>query len=96
MRLLRQAQTEGEAILIVVPVPPVYQKEFLAPGVMRDFEKTLAAIQKGCPGANVLRLDKVPSLDNNDKYFDIVHMNSSGQTIATQELLSRLKPVVAR
>jgi hypothetical protein len=96
MRLLRQAGTEGEAILIVVPVPPVYQKEFLAPEVKRDFEKTLAAVQKGCPGVKVLRLDQVPSLENNDKYFDIVHMNSSGQALATQELLSRLKPVVAR
>jgi hypothetical protein len=96
MRLLRQAATEGEAVLIVVPVPPVYQKEFLAPEVMRDFEKTLATIQKGCPAAKVLRLDQVPSLEDNDKYFDIVHMNASGQAIATQELLSQLKPVVAR
>jgi hypothetical protein len=96
MRLLRQAGTEGDAVLIVVPVPPVYQKEFLTRDVMREFENTLAAVQKGCPKVKVLRLDQVPALDDDEKYFDLVHMNASGQTIATQELLSRLKPIVAR
>jgi hypothetical protein len=63
---------------------------------MREFENTLAAVQKGCPKVKVLRLDQVPALDDDEKYFDLVHMNASGQTIATQELLSRLKPIVAR
>jgi hypothetical protein len=91
VRLLQRAEAQGQAVLVVMPVPPLYHREFLTAAVMRDFEEALTDVQRICPQVKVIRLDQLPSLNNNDLFSDTVHLNMYGQQIATDALVNRLK-----
>lgn len=90
-RLTQQARHQGQVLLIVMPLPPVYKKEFLPESVMREFENALADVMSHCPEAQIIRIDRLPKLNNDDLYSDQFHMNMYGQQIATEAVLSRLK-----
>jgi hypothetical protein len=77
--------------MIVMPVSPIYQKEFLTPQVMQDFEDALADLQHRSPKTKLVRLDHLPDLDDDATFSDLVHLNMYGQRIATAAFLSRLK-----
>jgi hypothetical protein len=91
VRLLQQAEKQGPAMLVVMPVPPIYHREFLGPAVIREFEDTLADVQRLCPAAKLVRLDRVAALDNNELFYDPVHLNMYGQQIATESFMGQLK-----
>ena len=91
VRLLQRAETQGQAVLVVMPVPPLYHHEFLTSAVMREFEEALADVQQLCPQVKVIRLDQLPGLNKNDLFYDTVHLNMFGQQIATDALVSHLK-----
>ena len=91
IRLLQQAEKQGELIVVVLPVSPLYQNAFLPPPVMHEFEEALTAMQARFPRAEMIFLDQLPDLNNNDYYSDFVHLNMYGQQIATKALLERLK-----
>lgn len=95
-RMLRYAEEKGRAIVIVLPVSPVYAKEFLTPKTADAFEASLAQAQHGAPGAQWIRLDRLPTLQSNDNYWDLVHMNPNGQQMATDVLLARLKQIASQ
>jgi hypothetical protein len=90
IQMLQRAESHGKGILIVLPVSPYYHEAFLTPDVLRDFESTLTDVRRACPQTRVIRLDSLPSLDDNDYFWDLVHMNSFGQQIATASLMAQL------
>jgi hypothetical protein len=91
LRLLRRAETQGQAVLVVMPVSPIYHREFLTPVVMQEFEAALIDVQGVCPQVKVVRLDQLPGLNQNDLFSDTVHLNMYGQQIATEALLGQVK-----
>jgi hypothetical protein len=90
-RLLRRAQTQGEVVLVVLPLPPVYRRALMPPAAVQEFERALADLQRLSQRVQVIRLDQLPALDDNEFYYDLVHINMFGQEIATETLLSRIK-----
>jgi len=91
VRMLRMAQERGRVVVIVLPVSPAYAHEFLSPDIARNFDDALTAAQRSVPAARWVRLDYLPAL-NSDRYFwDLVHMNTVGQHIATKALIDQLQ-----
>jgi hypothetical protein len=90
-RLLQQGRRQGEVVVLVLPVSPAYQGEFLDTETMRRFEAALADHQRSIPGVHWLRLDKVPELNNNSVFWDVVHMNVYGKKIATEKFLQWMR-----
>jgi len=83
-------------VVIVLPVSPLYGREFLSPEVSARFEKMVADAKRATPQARWIRLDQLPALRSNEYYSDLVHMNMYGQEIATSALLSELKRQMAK
>jgi hypothetical protein len=91
IQMLQRAELHGRAILIVLPVSRFYQEAFLPVEILQDFEHTLADVRRSCPQTQIIRLDLLPTLDENDHYWDLVHLNGLGQQIATTALLDDLQ-----
>lgn len=90
-RMLLRAQKQGSVIVVVLPISPVYAHEFLTPDVVHDFESALDEAQRIDPQAQFVRLDKLPALNTNEYFGDLVHLNSAGKRIATDAFLSWLR-----
>jgi hypothetical protein len=90
MRLLEQARRQGSVVMIVMPVSPTYQREFVGPQVSNEFEEALADLQKSNPRMLIVRLDHLHELDHDQVFSDLVHLNMYGQQIATAALLQWL------
>jgi hypothetical protein len=90
LRILNQAQQQGRVFVVVLPVSPAYQKEFLTRETARAFETSLASLQKAVPQVTWVRLDQVPELNSDDNFWDVVHMNVFGQQIATDAFLRKV------
>jgi hypothetical protein len=90
-RMLQRAQACGSNIVVVLPVAPLYQHEFVTPEVSRDFEAELASVQRAFPAAQVVRLDQVPALRSDEYFADPVHLNGAGRDVATAEFFKALK-----
>jgi Mg2+ and Co2+ transporter CorA len=95
MRMLRQAQEQGLAVAVVLPVSPAYAQEFLNPEVKREFEEVLADLQRSVPQAHWIRLDQLNELNSNEYFWDLVHINSYGQRIATEFFIKQLKKIIS-
>ena len=89
LRMLRQAQKQGRALVVVLPVSPAYEKELLAPEVRREFQEALTDIGHSMPEVYWVRIDEVKKLNSNDYFWDLVHMNVDGQNIATEVFLRK-------
>lgn len=89
-RMLQYGQRRGRVVVVVLPVSPVYVKEFLTPEVAYQFENALAVSQRNVPQAEWIRLDQLPELKSNEYFSDLVHMNTYSKKIATEELLLQL------
>jgi len=89
-RLIQKIHTQGEVTLVVLPLSPFYQKEFLNTAVRRDFDMELAAFQRSWPKVKLIRLDHFQLLQDNALFADFVHANRYGQKIATAAFLNRL------
>ena len=89
-RILQRAHAQGEVVLVVLPVAPVYQQEFLSPTVKQDFERELLDLQRLWPRSRWIRIDELPALQDNRLFGDLVHLNRDGQVIATRALLNEL------
>ncbi len=96
IRLLQQANNHGNVTLIVFPVSPIYQEEFLGPSIARNFERAIADLRTHFPTITVVRLDKLPALADNTVFRDIVHLNRDGRRIATASFLESLRPNSSR
>ncbi len=90
-RLVKEAAgREGGVIVVVLPVSPLYAKEFLTSEVLRRFEDAITATQQGAPDAQWIRLDQVAELRSDECFWDFVHLNVDGRRIATETLLKQL------
>ena len=58
LRMLHQAQQRGHTIVVVLPVSPVYAKEFLTSEVKRKFEEALTEARHNMPEAHWVRIDR--------------------------------------
>jgi hypothetical protein len=95
-RLLQQASHQGQVVLLVVPVSPIYQKEFLTPNLAQAFEETIAEVRHCCPQMKLVRLDKLAALKDNNVFTDLVHLNTYGRQVATAALLDQLEKHVSQ
>jgi hypothetical protein len=91
LRMLQRAHTQGEVIVVVLPVSPQYTSEFLTARVQTEFEAALEDARRSAPGARWVRLDRAPELHSNEYFWDLVHMNSPGQQISTNLFLAHLR-----
>ena len=96
LRMLRHGQQVGSVVVVVLPVSPAYAREFLSPEVFRRFESTLSEAQGSDPQALWLRLDRLPHLDSDEFFWDLVHLNTYGQRIATEALLRHMNTLSSR
>ena len=69
--------------MVVLPVAPLYDREFLNDEVKRNFEQRIAEVQAAFPAAQIVRLDQVPALQSDDLFTDPVHLNGAGRDVAT-------------
>jgi hypothetical protein len=90
-RMLLRAQKHGSVIVVVLPVSPTYAREFLTPKVVHDFESALDKAKRIDPKAQFVRLDKLPALNSDDNFGDLVHLNGTGKRIATDAFLNWLR-----
>ena len=95
VRLLERVERQGDAVVVVVPVSPTYRKEFLSPQIASEFDEALAQLQARDPRKPLIRLDRLPALDSDAMYYDLVHLNRFGQEIATAKLLKKLEQRVS-
>ena len=95
-RMLEQACRQGRTVVLVLPVSPAYQTEFLDAETRRQFETAVADLQRTVPGAHWLRLDRLPALNSNDLFWDVVHMNVYGKKIATENTLHWMREISAQ
>jgi hypothetical protein len=89
-RMLLRAQKQGSVIVVVLPVSPLYTHEFLTPEAVQNFENLLDEAHHIDPQAQFLRLDKLPALNSNECFGDLVHLNGTGKRIATDAFLNWL------
>ena len=90
LRLLQQARRLGAVVVLVLPVSPPFVAELLGQSDIDGFEASLAEAMRAVPGAIWVRLDQIAPLNSSDCYFDFVHLNMQGRSIATPELLKAL------
>jgi hypothetical protein len=90
-RMLLRAQKQGSVIVVVLPVSPLYAREFLTPEAVHDFESLLDEAQRIDPQAQFVRLDKLSALNSDECFGDLVHLNGAGKRIATDAFLSWLR-----
>lgn len=95
-RLLKSADIQGNVVLIVMPVSPIYRKEFINAQINSDFESQLSSLQAICSRSTLIRLDNLKELQDSAMFSDLVHLNMFGQRIATAALLERLETGVAK
>lgn len=89
-RLVKRAEDQGPIIFVVVPVSPAYQKEFLTPEVMAEFETVLTELHQLCPRARLVRVDQIPAIRDDALFSDLVHLNIYGRQIATAAFFRQL------
>jgi hypothetical protein len=92
-RMLLSAQQQGRVVVLILPVSPAYKREFVTPEVTGRFERALSEAQRQAPQASWVRLDNLAELNSNDYFWDLVHMNLSGQGIATKAFLTQANPL---
>jgi hypothetical protein len=95
-RMLKTAQEGGHVIIIVVPVAPVYAREFLTKEVKAKFESAVGDLMQRYPLAQFVRLDEVSALDSDHNFSDPVHLNVEGGQTATAVFLTVLKQQLVR
>jgi hypothetical protein len=95
-RLLQRAHRQGDVTVIVLPVSPLYVVGLLCQDDLHQFELSLADAKRSVPEARWVRLDQVQSLQSNDYFSDLVHLNMRGRRIATGQFLKTLAEVSGR
>ena len=89
-RMLLRARRQGRVIIVVLPVSSTYTNEFIDEGAAVAFEKAIQDAAAIAPGANLVRLDRVPAISDPRYFFDLVHLNSFGRSLATKSFLTEL------
>jgi hypothetical protein len=95
-RLLGNATRQGKVLVVVLPVSQPFAGEFMTEAATREFEGALAEIREACPSVSWLRLDQLPQLKSDRYFWDLVHLNVEGRSIATETLLASLKGLLSK
>jgi hypothetical protein len=88
--LTRSRQSETFDIVVILPVSPTFISRNFNREAVKAFDLALLKLQHRHPDALIIRLDNEESLQNNDLFWDLVHMNARGQASTTALLLERL------
>ena len=75
---------------------PPFVAELLSQPDIDRFEASLAEAKRAVPEATWVRLDQLAPLNSSDCFFDFVHLNMQGQSIATPEFLEALAGATGR
>ncbi len=86
-RVLLRAQQQGRVIVVVLPVSQNYADAFLDKTSIAAFEKALGDDMAAAPQATLVRLDRVPGIEDGKYFLDLAHLNSSGRRMATPVFL---------
>lgn len=92
-RMVQEALERGPVFVIVLPVSRAYREHLMAPGDIARFEASLNALGGAVPGVRWVRLDRLASLESDDLFYDLVHLNMQGRRIASGALLDTLADV---
>jgi hypothetical protein len=95
-RMLQYGKNAGAVKAIVLPVSPLYAKEFMTAELAQQFESSIAEMQRSVPGIPWARLDRLGALNSNDNFYDLAHMNPTGQQMTTNAFLNWLRDSEAR
>lgn len=90
-RLINKIYNYNKITLIVSPVSPCYQKEFIPDSVGVQFNGEIEKLKSLFPRMEIIRLDLLPSLKNNAMFSDLVHANTFGEKIGTNYLLTQIE-----
>jgi hypothetical protein len=90
LNMMQYGCERGQTIVIVVPMSSSYSKGLLSPELCDQFEAAIADAQRRYPQVKWLRLDRVPGLDSDANFCDIVHMNVNGDKKTTEIVQSWL------
>jgi len=93
-RLLQRATQQGRVMVVVLPVSQPFAREFMNKAADREFESLLDAVRSAFPDVVWLRVDQLPQLRSGRCYWDLVHLNGQGQSIATEALLVSLRKLL--
>jgi hypothetical protein len=89
-RLAAAAPAEGATVLVVFPVSPLYEREFLGTSGREQFEAVLQDVARAAPRATILRLDADPALRQDRVFRDLVHLGPEGRRRATEAVVAAL------
>jgi hypothetical protein len=95
-RLLVKASTRGKVVVVVFPVSPEYEREFVTEKTRLEFENALNEAKVLAPSTVWVRLDQVKELGSNACFYDLAHMNARGRSIATDLTLRHLEHLLAQ
>jgi hypothetical protein len=90
LRMLQYGCERGRTFVVVVPVSSSYSEEFMTPELNQEFTAAIADAQHQYPKVEWVRLDRVPGLDSDTNFCDIVHMNVVGEKKATGIIQARV------
>jgi hypothetical protein len=91
-RMLRLALTRGQAVVVVMPESPIYDRDVIDPSVKKAFAAEVEDVAARFPAVKWIRLDRLNELHSNELYWDLVHLNAAGRPMATAALIQQLKP----
>jgi hypothetical protein len=94
-RMVKHSEMHRKLVLLVMPVSPAYREALVDAQSTRRFEETVARLGAQAPDALLVRLDQLERLNTNSLYFDLTHLNTWGQAIATHEFTGQLRQVLA-
>jgi hypothetical protein len=90
LRVLGQAQRQGETIVLVLPVSPLFGREFVTPEGSRRFEASLGDARAAFPDARWVRADHLDRVNSDGCFADLVHANLEGRNLITPEFVRGL------
>ena len=93
-RMLKQISLHGKAAVVVVPDSPWYRQRLTTPDDVQRFESSIQEIQKEVPGVAWIRLDHLPQFQQNEVFYDLMHLNLSGKTQATAIVMQQMKQII--
>ena len=96
LRILERGRRQGRVIVVVLPVSAAYKNGFFTAKTVRKFEDALHAAQLAVPDVFWIRLDQIPQLSSNEYFWDVVHLNTFGQQIATDAFLEQMRGIVPK
>lgn len=88
--LTRSRQSGTFNIVVILPVSPTFISRNVDREAVNAFDLALIKLQQRHPDALIIRLDNEGLLQNDDLFWDLVHMNARGQAATTELLLDRL------